>query len=141
VDEPREFAFNVAPSAVDPGTDDHERIGNRRGQPGEPSADVPQEAFQTTQIDQRLPFRTSRQIRVDTLLVARRDRVDEQPRVGDQPLPERCLRGLVMFEPALELSGRQRTGLQGGEQLLGVIGVGARQRGDDAAGGPGGDAT
>lgn len=105
MDEPREFAFNLAPSAVDPSAHDRERVGDRRGQPGEPTADVPQEAFQTTQIDQRLSFWTGRQIRVDALLVAGGDRVDEQPRVGDQPLPERSLRGLVMFEPALELSG------------------------------------
>lgn len=136
MDEPREFAFNLKPSGADPSAGDREWLGQGWGQTGEPPTHVSQETFQATQIGQSLPFRTGRQIRIDTLLFPRLDRLDEPPRVGDQPLPQGSLRGLVMVKPALQFPGGQWTGLQSSEQLLGVPGVGARQRGKDAAGGP-----
>ncbi len=54
----------------------------------------------------------------------------------DQPLAQGLLRALIVAEPELELARRERRRAQRREQLLGVLGVGARQRGEDARGGP-----
>jgi hypothetical protein len=85
------------------------------------------------------PFRAAPQCLVGLLLGLRLQGLTEQARLAHQPFPGRPIGLLVMLVPRTQLAGGERFALQGGEQELGMFGVGARQRGQNPHRGPAGE--
>lgn len=65
--------------------------------------------------------------------------IEKEAGIVDHADPGDSVGSLVVFEPSVQVSGRHRLLGQVGEQLLGMLGVGARQWDQDAGGGPGGE--
>jgi hypothetical protein len=88
------------------------------------------------QIDLAFAFGAGAQTLADALLSTFLQGLDEQLRVADQTFARRAARPLVMLEPAAQLTGGQRRAGQRLQQSIGMLGVGARQRGHHAGGRP-----
>jgi hypothetical protein len=105
---------------------------------GEQRRDLPGEAREDRtdhpQVVVPGPFGTGGQALIGGFLLAAVHRLEKQSRVLHQALAAGCL--LVVAVQALELPGRERLLLELLDEGAGVLGVGARQRHQDAAGRP-----
>ena len=83
-----------------------------------------------------LTFRSFAHLGIGLRLVGGGEALEEQPRVRHHPLTDIARGTWVVLEPPGQFASGQRCRLEGIEQDAGMVGVGARQRRQDARGGP-----
>ncbi len=89
------------------------------------------------QLCQPGPFRSRTQIAGRLVPGLRLQGLTEQAGLGQHAFPFQVVGLLIVLIPGVQLAGGERVALQGGEQRLSMVVVGARQRDQHPAGRPG----
>ena len=126
--QPPQFAGHFGQRRVHAAKCSRQRRGHRRVQSLQPAAHPIQQRAQVAQVAHHLALGSAAQVLRIAIELTLTQAGQEQPRLLDPALALRALRVPVMLEPRAQLARAQPLNVQAGEQLLGVIAVGARQR-------------